>query len=323
MTQFLSDINDDDEIDIQKTVLKKRTTKKEQDLFVEYDRLTYVVRLVSPTNIKPSTKRNLITSVAPSELTDKLFQNKLPLASLVVKRNQTTNQLELSQNKTNKKNEFDFVFASNKPAYIYLNCDLVTKKITVVFDHIAFKSLLAQETILENDLEELPDLITLYCLDKTERSRLLGNIVIPTQELFNLHSLDYPCKWLPDDHNEFDNIGFLYYNDNQAISVGCMNITSASNFKPNILYKQQGNVLKLQSMIKDVNSYRLDDAITLYHYCKYDPTVMLGSVVLNSATFNNYNYLELTLNTDTEIRLMSDYLHLHLEESNDITDYRF
>lgn len=320
MTQFL---NDDDEIDIQKTVLKKRTAKKEQDFFVEYDRLTYVVRLVSPTNIKPSSKRNLITPIAPSELTTKLFQNKLPLASLVVKRNQSTNKLELAQQRTKQKNEFDFIFASDNPAYIYLNCDLVSKKITVVFDHTAFKFLLAHDDLLENDLEELPDSITLYCLDKTERSRLFGSIVIPTQELFNLHSLDYRCNWLPDNHDDFEKIGFLYYNNSQAISIGSVcNDMSISKFKPNILYKQQGNVLQLQSMIKDVNSFRLDGKITLYHYCKHDPAKMLGSVVLNSGALNNYNYFELKLDTDDEIKVMSDYLHLHLEESNDISDYR-
>jgi len=324
MNQFIDDI--DDEIDIQQTVLKKRSTKKEQELFVEYDRLTFTVCTVSPVKIEPSKNRNLVTAVPESNITARLFQNKMSLANLVVKRNEINNSLELAENKVKRKSEFDFVFASNEPSYIHLNCDLVSKKITVRFDYIIFKSLMYQERILEKDLAALPDLITVYCLDKTERSCLLGKIVIPIRELFNLHSLDFTCKWLPDNEQRFENIGFLYYDNDQTISVGhsiSSYLPTISKYKPNLLYKQQGNVLYLQSMMQDVNSFRLGKDITFYHFCKNDPSVMLGSVLLNSTKLNNYNYFEVAINTTKEVRLISNYFHLHLEESDAVTDYQF
>jgi hypothetical protein len=324
MNQLVEDIVE--EFDIQKTVLKKRSTKKEQTVYVEYDRLTFLVQTVSPTKINSSKNRNLITEVSYSNIITRLFQNKISLSNLIIKRNQKTNKLEISQNQTFIKGEFDYIFAlESNQSYIYLNCDLISKKITVVFDYDIFKSMMYREIILEKDLAELPDVITIYCLDKNERSNLLGQINIPTQELFDLHKLEYSCKWLPDNQEKFDNIGFLYYNNNQSISIGNMLIsdTIIGKFKPNVLYNQQGNVLQLQSMIQDVNSFKLNKEIVLYPFYKHDPATMLGPIKLDSKNFNNFNNFKIKINTSIEVGLVSNYLHLHLEESNDITNYQF
>ena len=329
MSEFLDDEYDDDveEFDIQPRVLKKRNTSQEHQVYIEYDRLTYNIIAISPKEIEPSKRRNLITKINASGLTNKVFENKLPLSKLKVKKNADTGLLELLQHRQRHKSEFDFIFASTlEYSYIHLVCDVVSKNIHITFDSDIFKLNMASEKITEKDLEELPAYIEIYCLDKNERSRLLGKFTISTKELFENYDITYKCSWLPDSIDKLKNIGFLYYNDNQIISVGhdlIKNPTLTNNLelKPNLLYRQQGNMLYLQSTVQDISSYRVSDDIVLYLYQKYDPTKMLGSITLNSEQLNNYNQIEVKMNTDNEVKLLCNYLHLHTKEENASTYY--
>ena len=79
MSDFLEDTVEDDEFDIQLSVLKKRNLNNEQQVYVEYDRLTYNIASISPTEIPASSRRNIIIKVNPSKLTTKVFNNKLSL----------------------------------------------------------------------------------------------------------------------------------------------------------------------------------------------------------------------------------------------------
>lgn len=325
MIEFHDEL-DDEEFDIQLSVLKRRTLKNEQAVYVEYDRLTYALVLVSPVIVEPSARRNLVTSITPSTLTDRLFSNKLPLSKLKIKKNIETDSMELLLNTRRHKGEFDFVFATTQDqSYINLHCDVVAKKIHVNFSYIIFKTDMSSEKIVEKDLEDLPDYIEIYCMDKNERSRLYGTFTINTKELFQEHTISYKCPWLPDDNDQLNRVGFVYYNDNQIISVGHEIISDPQiieqKFKPNLLYKQEGNVLKLQSTMQDIRSFRLNDKIILYFYQKYDPTMMLGSITLNSSELNNYNQFNITLSNEKEVNLVSNYFHLHAEEDNANTYY--
>ena len=76
-------------------------------------------------------------------------------------------------------------------------------------------------------------------------------------------------------------------------------------------------MLKLQSTMQNVTSFKLKEDITLYPYSDSDPTKILGSIKLSSDQFNNYNYLEVKLSTSKKIKITSDCFHLHIEESND------
>lgn len=330
MSEFLDDDyqeGDVEEFDIQPRVLKKRSTIQEQQVYVEYDRLTYNIITISPKEIEPSKRRNLITKINTSSLTNRVFENKLPLSKLTIKKNQASGLLELLQHRQRHKSEFDFIFASTlEYSYIHLVCDVVSKNIHITFDSDIFKLNMASEKITEKDLEELPDYIEIYCIDKNERSRLLGKFTVSTKELFESYNVTYKCSWLPDSVDKLKNIGFLYYNDNQIISVGHDLIkkpmfTNNSELKPNLLYKQQGNVLYLQSTVQDISSYRVSDNIVLFLYQKYDPTKMLGSITLNSEQLNNYNQFEVKLNTKKEVKLLCNYLHLHTKEENASTYY--
>jgi len=330
MSDFVSDKDDQvEEFDIQKRVLKSRNTDKEQRVYVEYNRLTGLPVVASPMEIFPSEKRNSIAVITASTLTKKLFENKLSLSKLIVKKNQTTNEFELTHNKQRRKGEFDFIFATNaERSFIHLHCDVVTKKIQLIFDYNIFKLNMLLEKISEKHLEELPDYIEIYCIDKNERSKLFGKFTVSSRELFEKHDISFKCSWLPDDVSGLKNIGFLYYNDNQIISYDYKsneNLVAENNldYLPNLLYKQEGNMLKLQSTIQDINTFRLNEDIELYICEKHDPTMMLGSIKLSSNQLNNYNNFEIKLTSEKEVKLVCNYFHLHAKEEDASTDYQF
>ena len=319
-TDLIDEFDDVEEFDIQKTVLKKRDTVKDQPVYVEYDRLTYSIISISPVKIETLIKRNKIEIVESSQLTVRIFNNKIPLSRIVIKKNKDTNKFELHQSKQVYKGEFDFKFATTKErSYFHIKCDVISKIIEVLFDYEMFKTYFGEERIMEKDLADFPNLIDIYCIDKNERSRLYDKITVNTLDLFQTHSIRYRAPWLPNNEEEIEKINFVYYNDNQIISTGKIPKKTNNNltYKPNILYNQEGNVLKLQSTMQNVTSFKLKEDITLYPYSEYDPAKILGSIKLSSDQFNNYNYLEVKLGTTKKVKIASDCFHLHIEELND------
>lgn len=308
-----------EEFDIQPGVLKKRNKNLEQLVYVEYDRINNMVVAVSPVKITASNKRNVVQTVEPSDLTNSLFGNKISLSKITIKKSKETDKFELEYNKPVIKSEFDYVFATNSDrSFIHIDADVITKNIEVIFDYQLFKNQYGSETILEKDLAEYPEKMIIYCIDRRERSKLFGTIEIYTDELFKYHSVRIPARWLPDNNDELKNFGFVYYNNNQKISVGSFEkiIEKDQVYKANILYNQQGNVLKLQSNMQNIMSFHISEDIILYSYSKYDPSKMLGSYKISRDQFNNYNYFEIQMKTDQPVKLISDCFHLQLEESN-------
>ena len=310
---------DIEEFDIQPSVLKKRNTNTEQKVYVEYDRMNYSVISASPISIQPSSKRNAIQIINRSELTNKIFSNKVPLSKLTVKKNKETKQFELQYITQKIKSEFDYVFAtSEERSFIHINYDSISKNIEIIFDYEIFKDKFTTENILERDLEDLSSQLEIYCIDKTERSRLFDTISIDVAELFERHSIRRPASWLPNSQDQLKNIGFVYYNNNQKISLnGAPKITTNSlKYKSNILYSQVGNVLKLQSNMQNITSFYITENVMLYSFSKSDPTKMLGSYKVSRDKFNNYNYFEIKMKTSQEVKLVTDCFHLQIEESN-------
>lgn len=310
---------DIEEFDIQPSVLKKRNTNTEQKVYVEYDRMNYSVISASPISIQPSSKRNAIQIINRSELTNKIFSNKVPLSKLTVKKNKETKQFELQYITQKIKSEFDYVFAtSEERSFIHINYDSISKNIEIIFDYEIFKDKFTTENILERDLEDLSSQLEIYCIDKTERSRLFDTISIDVAELFERHSIRRPASWLPNSQDQLKNIGFVYYNNNQKISLnGAPKIsTNSLKYKSNILYSQVGNVLKLQSNMQNITSFYITENVMLYSFSKSDPTKMLGSYKVSRDKFNNYNYFEIKMKTSQEVKLVTDCFHLQIEESN-------
>jgi hypothetical protein len=313
----------EEEFDIQLSVLKKRNKKVEQTVYVEYNRINNSIISISPIDIKPSNNRNLIQLVDTSELTNNLFNNKIPLSKMIIIKNKKTNKFELEYNKPIIKHEFDYIFATTKDkSFIHLDFDTVSKNIEVKFDYELFKTKFGTEQVLERELAEFPEQLIIYCIDKYERSRLFDSIVINTKLLFNYHSIRHYACWLPDEKTLLDNYDFLYYDNNQKISIGDapIPVEKESKYKSNILYKQHGNVLKLQSNMQNTMSFQIEEEITLYSYLKNDPTVITGSYKVSRDEFNNYNYFEIQMKTKNPIRLTTNCFHLQIEESDVYAD---
>ena len=309
----------DEEFDIQPSVLKKRNKDIEQKVYVEYDRINNTVVSVSPIVIKPSNKRNIVETVSQSELTNSLFNNKIPLSKISIRKNKETDKFELEYNKPVIKSEFDYVFASSEQrSFIHIDCDVITKNIEISFDYQMFNTEYGTENLSEKDLAEYPEQIVIYCIDKLERSKLFDTITVTTKDLFDNHKVRIPARWLPNNEAELKNYGFVYYNNNQKISVGPAPKlpVNESIYKSNILYNQDGNVLQLQSNMQNIMSYHVNEDIVLYSYAKHDPTKMLGSYKISRDRFNNYNYFEIKMKTNQPVKLTSDCFHLLLEESN-------
>lgn len=312
-------IEEIEEFDIQPSVLKKRNLSAEQNVYVEYDRMNYSVIAVSPIIIEPSNKRNAIQIITRSDLTNNIFSNKVPLSKLTVKKNKETKKFELQYITRTIKSEFDYVFAtSEERSFIHINFDSISKNIEVIFDYEIFKDKFTSENILERDLEDLSSRLEIYCIDKTERSRLFDTISIDIAELFKCHSIRYNAPWLPNNEEQLKNIGFVYYNNNQKISLNSApkKQTNSLKYKSNILYSQEGNVLKLQSNMQNITTFYISENVMLYSYSKQDPTKMLGSFKISRDQFNNYNYFEIKMKTSQQVKIVSDCFHLDIEELN-------
>lgn len=318
--------HDDSEFDIQKTILKKKEHKNGK-FYVEYDKLTNRVFSVTPTHTQITEFRRGQLEVDENTLIRDIFNNKIPLHTLRVKYDIESNTRILYRQTHYRKSEFDYVTVDkNKKHFINLQCDPVAKRIVIAFDDIYFKNQLATERVNETLLKELPEHISLYCIDKHEPSRLYDTLLIDLKKLFTEHEQKFWCSWLPDEKSLLSNIDFLHYNHGLNITIIDDVIEepiAVSHTKPSILYKQVKNKLQIQSVMEESKNFYLDDNITFYLFDANNPDKILDTISLNSSELDNFNLLELKLKTTKSIKMISNYSHLHIEEANDSTYYKF
>ena len=70
-------------------------------------------------------------------------------------------------------------------------------------------------------------------------------------------------------------------------------------------------------------NFNLNNDITFYTYNKSDPSQILEQITVNTADLNNFNLVELKLKSTTPVQMISNYQHLHIEDSNDNAYYKF
>lgn len=318
--------HDDSEFDIQKTILKKKEHKNGK-FYVEYDKLTNKVFAVTPTRSQITEFRRGQIEIDENALIRDIFNNKIPLHTLRVKYDIGSNSRILYRQQYAHKSEFDYVTVQkNKKHFINLYCDVVSKRIILNFDNGYFKEQLSLEHINETILRELPDELAVYCIDKFEPSKLYDTLHINLKKLFAEHEQKFWCSWLPDSIEQAEHIDFLHYNHGISINVSneILQEPIASAFsKPSIIYKQTKNKLQIQSVMEQSKNFYLDDNITFYLFDANNPDKILDTISLNSSDLDNFNLLELKLNTTKSIKMISNYSHLHIEEANDSTYYKF
>jgi hypothetical protein len=317
---------DDVEFDIQKTILKKKKVKSRK-FYVEYDKLTYQVLGIAPYEVELTNPRRANLELDENDLLREIFYNKLPLHKLKIRYDADTDSKVLYKHRDHKRWEFDYVYGeSNDKNFIHLHCDFVTKKINANFIYENFKQEYTKEKTTEYHLSTIPESMEIYCIDKQEPSRLYDTLRLNVRDLFYNQDQVFSCKWLPDDPNSLDNLRFLHYNHNFKISVDkdpYFIPVATTKFKPTLVYKQLGNKLQIQSIMSETKNFNLDKEITFYMYNSNDPSQILDTVTLNTNELDNFNLVELKLKAFTQVKIISNYPHLHIEDTNVSTYYKF
>jgi hypothetical protein len=318
---------DDVEFDIQKTILKKKKVKNRK-FYVEYDKLTYQVLGIAPYEVKLDNPRRANLELDENDLLHEIFYSKVPLHKLKIRYDADTDTKILYKHREQKRWEFDYVYGENDSKnFIHLHCDFVTKKINANFIYENFKQEYTKEKTTEYHLAMMPESMEVYCIDKQEPSRLYDKLTLNIRDLFYNQDQIFSCKWLPDDPSLLDNLSFLHYNHSFKISVDkdpyYVPVASSTKFKPTLVYKQIGNKLQIQSVMSETKNFNLDNEITFYMYSSNDPSQILDTVTLNTNTLDNFNLVELKLKSNKPVKVISNYYHLHIEDANVSTYYKF
>ncbi len=317
---------DDNEFDIQKTILKKKPAKNSK-FFVEYDKLTNQVLRVTPEQIESSNPRSDILVVEENDLIKEIFNNKISLHKLKVSYDYETSTRFIVKHYQKNRSEFDYVRTDNDPEnFIHLYCDFITKKVVANFISHNFMRDFTKEKTTELQLSNWPERLEVYCTHKYDPSRLFGTLTLDLKKIFVDQEQTFYCPWLPDNSAYFDDLTFLHYNHDIKLTVDKEPIyipVASVPYKPIIVYKQSGDVLQLQSVIEEARNFRLDNDITFYLYDANDPSVILDTVSLNTETLNNFSMIKLKLKTEKQVKVISNYSHLHIEDANVSTYYKF
>ena len=318
---------DDIEFDIQKTILKKKEHRNSK-FYVEYDKLTNQVFGITPEHKTVHEFRRGLLEIEENDLVREIFNNKTPLHLLRVKYDHEQKTRILYKQYNKHKSEFDFIRGERNlsNSFIHVYCDVISKSIRINFVESVFMDELTKEKINESLLQELPDSITLYCIDKHEPSRLYDTIEVSLKILFSGEEQQFKCFWLPDNVDQLADLDFLHYNHNLKINISYEPLyvpVATSLFKPSIIYKQTKNKLEIQSAISEVKNFYLGDNITFYLFDAHDPGQILDTISLNSAELDNFKLLKFDIQTARPIKMISNYSHLHIEEANANTYYEF
>lgn len=328
--ELIKNIEPEAEFDIQPRLLKKRT-KKIQKFWVEYDKFTNLVVEITPEpRDKANSLRNSLLITEDLDLVKRIFTGRVPLGKVHVYYNKEKNRKELSLNRSLfSRSEFDYIFAerAGEIGPVHLYCDLIFKKITITVDYEKLKSYMSDDNLTEANLERSNMHLRLFCIDTSDPTRLFDSIDLNMFELCSNQFIEKKCPWLPDLLDDFENIGFLHYNSDMPITFSVRKeelrhaVDDRCSGKPQIVYKQDGNKLMLQSIMENANNYKINDEITLYLFERDNPTVLYGYERISRASLNNFNTLEIELETSKKVSLVTDHLHIHIEDSNVSTDY--
>lgn len=322
--------DEQEEFDVQPRLLKRRENKLKV-FYVEYDRLTrHIIEITPEAKAKPSNIKNLLLTTTKIDLVADVFSGKCPISKISVVYDREKKQHDIVLNTTLfEKTEFDYVFASvDNVGPVHLYCDLVFKKIRIVVDYDKLKKYISSDWRTEQSLERSNMHVNIFCIDASDKTRLFDRLHLNIFELCTEETLVFDCGWLPDLETDMKNIGFVYYDNDLPITFSTTisaeyQVDDDSVDKPQIVYKQKDTTMLIQSIMMNPNSYKINDEITFYFFDKEDPTVLLGVKKIPRASLNNYGLLEVEIDFNRAANVITDHLHLYLEDSNASTNYRF
>ena len=319
-----------DEIDVQPRLLKKRA-KKPALFYVEYDKFNNSIIAITPEyKDSPGSIRNSVFTTDNKDLVERILNGRVPLNKVGISYNKETKTRELIvKSNYGGHAEFDYVFAtrSDEPAPIHITCDIVFKNIIIDVHYDILKQYLSADEFSEYDLEQSNAHINLFCVDRTDKTRLFDNININIFELCSSQRITKKCFWLPHTHADFDKLGFLYYNNGMPITFSMTGELEEAKAekpvnKPQLIYKQTSNGILLQSVMEFANNYKINDFIELYIFDLNDPTLLYGKRKIAREELNNFNLIELDESIARPVKIITDHHHIHIEDVNVSTYYR-
>lgn len=331
-----SDLIDAGEFDIQPRLLKKKAAK-EINYWVEYDKFTRSLVEITMSKKEKIPFRNAIFKSNDAELISKILSGEIHIGSVVVQidKEQNTKKLIVQKRKVQQENEFDYVFASlydDVKGPLHIECDVVFKKIILTVDYVKLKQFLSDEDASEIDLGKSNAHMSIFCVVKDDPTQLLDKIDINIFELCNNAVIERRCFWLPDQTADIEKFAFIYYNTAIPITYSAIAMSDVNqsdheeyvveNIKPQIVYKQEGDTLRLQSIMENANNYKINEQITMYFFDENDPAHLYGYERIYRSKLNNFNLVEVKLETNKKVKVVTDHFHIHVEDSDVSTDYR-
>lgn len=323
---------DEEEFDLQPRLLKTKNAKQ-QTYYVEYDRFTNsVIEITTTKKSGAGSIRNGVITVTENEIITKILSGTLHIGAVTVIFDKTTKKRSLSViGRHSEHSEFDYVFAtfSDDAAPIHLECDVIFKKIKIHVNYDKLREFLSDSNISEKELAKSNSHVKIFVSRRDDPTCLLDRIELNIFEICNSDGIERTCLWLPDDTDGLSNISFIFQNIDLPVtySTSCGITDDDDNndtdveLKPQLLYKQMGETLSLQSTMEDANNYKINDEITLYFFDHDDPTILYGYKRINRSELNNFSMLEISLKTDKKIKMNSDHFHIYIEDSDVSTYY--
>lgn len=303
--------------------------KQKNDLYyyIEFDIFSRELTEISPVEIvQPrSFRHNIFVRKKDSIIID-LLQAKIPISKVRVNFDPKTSEHDLIRFDQRKRKSGEYFFIQNKKdvrSPIHIDCNLVLKKISVTLNPDEFKKFISSSNIEENDIN-LADEIQFYCFDEDNPTLLRGGFKINSKQLLTTHQVSLSCHWLPNDPRHFEKFTFMHMGARFNISFGTVapgeSNESLALERPQILYKQQGSTVSFQSIMNNVDNYKVRDDVNFYCYKQDDPARLLDKIKIPKENLDKFNQFSVQLDYSDKIKILSDHEHLYIED-NDVSAY--
>ena len=316
-------IIDSGEFDIQLSLIKTKK-KEEKDFNVKFDIITGQILEISPVTIVKENPRHSIISINDTKI-KRLISGKLPFSSVSVKfSEQIENYVIIDTTRNNYKPLLTQCIFDSEVAPIKIVTDYTYKKIKVNIDYIAYRNILSAMAIHEAELSSKNDM-TVFFVDANDYTKLKGSVNFTLTDLLEKEKLEFSAKWLPDYSSNTIEALHSEIGINVALSESYLPIEKerVDYTRPQILYKQEENVLFLQSVMSNPDNYKVKNKINFFIFKKNDPGVLLGRISVTKEKLANFNNLNFAINSNVQVSVTTDHKHLYIEDNNASTHYKF
>lgn len=316
-------IIDSGEFDVQLSIIKTKK-KEEKDFNVKFDIITGQIVEISPVAILRENPRHSVISINDTKIKG-LISGKLPFSSVTVKfSEQIENFVIVDIAKNAHKLLLTQCVVDSEVAPIKIVTDYTYKKIKINIDYIAYRNIISSMSVHEVELSSNNDM-TIFFVDANDYTKLKGSVNFSLTNLLEHEKLEFYANWLPDYSSNAIAALHTDIGINVSLSESYLPIEKerVDYTRPQILYKQEGNVLFLQSVMNDPDNYKVKNKINFFIFKKNDPGILLGRISVVKEKLANFNSLNFAINSNVQVSVTTDHKHLYIEDNDASTHYKF